>query len=130
MVSVNEYTGCQTPLPWKPFDGFILWMSRISLLFQFRTYPLSAAMKIFKLSEVESVAIRKWGSMEKLEAQQEKRKQQNSKLERKNEEEKRHFWDNEEIFKPLEHFMVNLELPEERVSCYFREKIDDILGEC
>ena len=68
--------------------------------------------------------------MEKLEAEQEKRKQQNSKLERKNEEEKRHFWDNEGIFKPLEHFMVNLELPEERVSCYFREKIDDILGEC
>jgi len=87
-------------------------------------------MKIFKLSEVESVAIRKWGSMEKLEAEQEKRKQQNSKLERKNEEEKRHFWDHEKIFKPLEHFMVNLELPEERVSCYFREKIDDVLGEC
>lgn len=87
-------------------------------------------MKIFKLSEVESVAIRKWGSIEKLEAEQEKRKQQNAKLERKNEEEKRHFWDNEEIFKPLEHFMVNLELPEERVSYYFREKIDDVLGEC
>ena len=87
-------------------------------------------MKIFKLSEVESVAIRKWGSMEKLEAEQEKRKQQNSKLERKHEEEKRHFWDHEEIFKPLKHFMVNLELPEERVSCYFREKIDDVLGEC
>ena len=69
--------------------------------------------------------------MEKLEAEQEKRKQQNSKLERKNEEEKRHFWDHEEIFKPLEHFMVNLELPEERVSCYFREKVDDVLGgEC
>lgn len=102
----------------------------ISLLFYFRTYPLSAAMKIFKLSEVESVAIRKWGSIEKLEAEQEKRKQQNSKLERKNEEGKRHFWDHEEIFKPLEHFMVNLELPEERVSYYFREKIDDVLGEC
>ena len=43
MVSVNEYTGCQTPLPWKPFDGgdsfsgclgFLSYSNFESILFQ------------------------------------------------------------------------------------------------
>ena len=82
-------------------------------------------MKIFKLSEVESVAVKKWGSMEKLEAEQLHRKEQNSKLESRKEEEKRHFWDREEIFEPLKRFMVNLELPAEKVSSYFKVKTAD-----
>ena len=81
-------------------------------------------MKLFKLSEVESVAITKWGSMEKLEGEQEKRMQQTSELENRKEEEKRHFWDCEEFFEPLKHFMVNMELPAERVSSYFKDKSD------
>ncbi|KAL9989607.1 hypothetical protein ACROYT_G004174, partial [Oculina patagonica] len=83
-----------------------------------------APMKIFKLSAVESVAISKWGSTEKLEAEQEKRRQQNSKLENRKEEEKRHFWDCEELFEPLKRFVVNMELPVEKVSSYFKEKGD------
>ena len=75
------------------------------------------------------MAIKKWGSMEKMEAEQERRKQQNLKLESRMEEEKRHFWDREEIFGPLKNFMVNIELPAERVSSYFKEKIDNTQGE-
>lgn len=86
-------------------------------------------MKIFKLSEVESVASKKWGSIEKLEAEQEKRKQKNCDLESRIEEEKRHFWDRGEIFEPLKPFMENMELPVERVSSYFKEKTDDAQGE-
>lgn len=86
-------------------------------------------MKIFKLSEVESLAITKWGSMEKLETEQEKKTQQNSKLENRKEEEKRHFWDCEELFEPLKRFMVNMELPTERVSSYFKDKGDNRQGE-
>lgn len=67
--------------------------------------------------------------MEKMEAEQERRKQQNLKLESRIEEEKRHFWDGEEIFGPLKNFMVNIELPAERVSSYFNEKIDNTQGE-
>ncbi|KAJ7378884.1 hypothetical protein OS493_019575 [Desmophyllum pertusum] len=83
-----------------------------------------APMKLFKLSEVESVAITKWGSMEKLEGEQEKRMQQTSEFENRKEEEKRHFWDCEEFFEPLKHFMVNMALPAERVSSYFKDKSD------
>lgn len=86
-------------------------------------------MKIFKLSEVESLAIAKWGSMEKLETEQEKRRQQTSELENRKEEEKRHFWDCKELFEPLKHFMVNMELPTERVSSYFKDKGDNRQGE-
>ena len=75
---------------------------------------------MFRVSDVESVAVRKWGSMKKLEAEQEKRKQKNSMLDRKIEEEKRHFWDREEIFEPLKYFMQKIELPVERVSSYFK----------
>lgn len=82
-------------------------------------------MKLFKLSEVESLATTKWGSMEKLETEQEKRRQQNSKLEKRKEEEKRRFWDCKELFEPLRRFMVNMELPTERVSSYFKDKGDD-----
>ena len=82
-------------------------------------------MKLFKLSEVESLAITKWGSMEKLETEQEKRRKQNSKLENRKEEEKRHFWDCKEIFEPLKRFMGNIELPTERVSSYFKDKGDN-----
>ena len=78
-------------------------------------------MKIFKLSAVESVALRKWGSMEKLEAEQVKRKQRNSVVDSKIEEEKRHFWDRDEIFEPLKPLMQKLELPAERISPYFKE---------
>ena len=63
--------------------------------------------------------------MEKLEAEQLHRKEQNSKLESRKEEEKRHFWDREEIFEPLKRFMVNLELPAEKVSSYFKVKTAD-----
>lgn len=82
-------------------------------------------MKLFKLSEVESLATTKWGSMEKLETEQEKRRQQNSKLEKRKEEEKRRFWDCKELFEPLKRFMVNMELPTERVSSYFKDKGDN-----
>lgn len=94
----------------------------------YSTFSL-APMKVFKLSEVESVAISKWGSMEKLEAEQEKRRQQTSKLESRKEQEKRHFWDCEELFEPLKRFMVNLELPVERVSSYFKDKGEIMQGE-
>lgn len=90
---------------------------------------LLAPMKIFKLSEVECVAISKWGSMEKLEAEQEKRRQQNSRLENRKEEEKRHFWDSEELFEPLKPFMENMQLPSERLSSYFKNKRDSAQGE-
>lgn len=85
-------------------------------------------MKLFKLSEVESLAITKWGSMKKLETEQEKRRKQNSNLENRKEEEKRHFWDCKEIFEPLKSFMVNVELPTERVSSYFKDKGDNTHG--
>lgn len=75
------------------------------------------------------MAISKWGSVEKLEAEQEKRRQQSCKLENRKEEEKRHFWDCIELFEPLKRFMVKLELPEERVSCYFKDKGDSEQGE-
>lgn len=86
-------------------------------------------MKIFKISEVESVAVKKWGGMENLEAEQEKRKQKNSELESRIEGEKRHFWDREEIFEPLKRFMENVELPAERVSSYFKEQSHSTQGE-
>ena len=86
-------------------------------------------MKIFKRSEVESVAISKWGSMEKLENELEKRRRQNSKLEERKEEQKRHFWEREELFEPLKPFMENIELPSETVSPYFREKRDRPQGD-
>ena len=86
-------------------------------------------MKIFKLSEVESVTLKKWGSIENLEAEREKRKQKNCDVESRIEEEKRHFWDRGEIFEPLKQFMENIELPAERVSSYFKEKTDDVQGE-
>ena len=87
-----------------------------------------APMKLFKLSEVESLAITKWGSMKKLETEQEKRRKQNSNLENRKEEEKRHLWDCKEIFEPLKSFMVNVELPIERVSSYFKDKGDNTHG--
>ncbi|XP_029180106.2 uncharacterized protein LOC114947635 [Acropora millepora] len=94
------------------------------LEFELKDNPVNknyAPMKIFKLSAVESVALRKWGSMEKLEAEQVKRKQRNSVVDSKIEEEKRHFWDRDEIFEPLKPFMQKLELPAERISPYFKE---------
>ena len=86
-------------------------------------------MKIFKLSEVESVAFKKWGSIGNLEAEQENRKQKNCDLESRIEEDKRHFWDREEIFEPLKHFIENIELPAERISSYFKEESDNMQGE-
>ncbi|XP_068739961.1 uncharacterized protein [Montipora capricornis] len=91
--------------------------------FELKDNPVNRSyvpMKMFRVSDVESVAVRKWGSMKKLEAEQEKRKQKNSMLDRKIEEEKRHFWDQEEIFEPLKYFMQKIELPVERVSSYFK----------
>jgi len=86
-------------------------------------------MKLFKLSEVESLAITKWGSMEILETEQEKRRKQNSKLENRKEEEKKHFWDCKELFEPLKRFMINMEFPPERLSSYFKDKGDNRQGE-
>jgi len=86
-------------------------------------------MKLFKLSEVESLAISKWGSMEKLETEREKRRKQNSMVENRKEEEKKHFWDCKELFEPLKRFMVNMELPTERLSSYFKDKGDNRKGE-
>ena len=86
-------------------------------------------MKIFKLSEVESVAFKKWGSIGNLEAEQKNRKQKKCDLESRIEEDKRHFWDREEIFEPLKHFIENIELPAERISSYFKEKSDNMQGE-
>lgn len=86
-------------------------------------------VKMFKLSEVESLAVKKWGSMEKLQAEQETRKQKNSELESRTEEEKRHFWDCEEIFEPLKTFMEKIELPVERISSYFKEKANNTQGD-
>ncbi|PFX28118.1 uncharacterized protein LOC111326621 [Stylophora pistillata] len=97
------------------------------LEFKLKDNPVNksyAPMKIFKLSEVESVAISKWESMEKLEAELEKRRQQGSKLAERKEEEKRHFWNSEELYEPLKPFMENIELPSERVSSYFKDKRD------
>ena len=114
---------------------FSTWVGLIVLERVFTFYILCfrssflAPMKIFKRSEVESVAISKWGSMGKLENELEKRRRQNSKLEERKEEEKRHFWEREELFEPLKPFMENIELPSERVSPYFREKRDRPQGD-
>ena len=82
----------------------------------------SAPMKMFKLSEVESVAIEKWGSMEKLTSEQEKRRHQKVTLDNRREEERRHLWDCDKLYGPLQHFMEDIELPMERTSPYFSDK--------
>ncbi|EDO34508.1 predicted protein [Nematostella vectensis] len=73
-----------------------------------KSYP---PMKIFKLSEVKSKAVEVWGSLEKLEDEKTKRKQKKVNVETKNEEEKRKFWDCEEIYEPLKKYMDELKLP-------------------
>ena len=65
-------------------------------------------MKVFKASDVEQVALDKWGSLEKIEIEQQKRKDRLTKKETK----MRQFWDCEEkIYEPMKKFMEKIELP-------------------
>ena len=82
-------------------------------------------MKLFRLSEVEAVAIKKWGSQENLEDEQEKRRLQKVKLESKREDDKREFWDNDRLYEPMKHFLQNMDLPAEKLSPYFRSQSSD-----
>lgn len=68
-------------------------------------------MKVFKASDVKKVALDKWGSLENIENEQQKRKEKRANLAEKKESETRQFWDCEEIHKPMRAFMEKIDLP-------------------
>lgn len=68
-------------------------------------------MKVFKASEIKIVAIDKWGSLENIEIEQQKRKERQTNLAEKKEKEMEQFWDCEEIYEPMKKFMDKIDLP-------------------
>jgi hypothetical protein len=73
-------------------------------------------MKMFKTSAVKRVAITKWGSLENLEIEHQKRREKQSNLAEKRDNETRQLWDCEELYEPMKTFVDKIDLPKNDVS--------------
>ncbi|XP_031568937.1 uncharacterized protein LOC116303521 [Actinia tenebrosa] len=81
--------------------------------------PLSKAyapMKVFKAGEVKRVAIDKWGSLENIKIEQQKRNERQTNLTEQRENEMRQFWDREETYEPMKKFMDKIDLPKTNLA--------------
>lgn len=76
-------------------------------------------MKLFKLSDVKTLALQKWNSIELLDAERELKRKKRVKMDNKKEEETKHLWNTGELYKPLESYMKSFSLPLLSSSPYF-----------